>query len=416
RISLPPGVVAHVLVGSEREMGGRCGGRIRRCCDEEHGSDPRACPPMGDVEHQKRSFEGRVRGGSRAAPCTGALRLVLADPRWRRASAYPRPGFVVPCSDHTVRDAWRRSLARDHRYPLSAWSLLDRRRSVDSGAAAPVRSAVEDRPAFLRDLRWRQPLDHPLAAATLSAARFRPSIHHGSLPHLLDDGEHADRTMVLRDPGDLRGRVPVAIGLVHELGADPVRRMIGSHLAVMMLATTITFGLGVAQKAQCMTRRWVEDKTGVAFLCDTDIPHLYAWEKLAGGRLPYLDSCTPIANRQCDEYPAGTMYLMRGVASATGDGGDPYWRFSWAATLILYLCALWITWSLERMRARTALFAAAPVLITAGTLNWDMVPVALATAATLAYVRGRDTRSGALLGLGAFVKVYPGLLAIPFAL
>jgi hypothetical protein len=196
-----------------------------------------------------------------------------------------------------------------------------------------------------------------------------------------------------------------------------VRRIIGSHLAVMMLATTVTFGLGVAQKAQCMTRQWVEDKTGVAFLCDTDIPHLYAWEQLTGTRLPYLDPCTtPAANRQCDEYPAGTMYLMRGVASATGDGGDPYWRFSWAATLILYLCALWITWSLERMGARTVLFAAAPVLVTGGTLNWDLVPVAFATAGTLAFLRGRDTRSGALLGLGAFVKLYPGLLAVPFAL
>ena len=42
--------------------------------------------------------------------------------------------------------------------------------------------------------------------------------------------------------------------------------------------------------------------------------------------------------------------------------------------------------------------------------------MAFATAGTLAFLRGRDTRSGALLGLGAFVKLYPGLLAIPFAL
>ena len=185
----------------------------------------------------------------------------------------------------------------------------------------------------------------------------------------------------------------------------------------MLIVTTLTFGLGTAQKAQCLRRQWVENKSGVAFLCDTDIPHLYVWEQLAGGRLPYLDPCTtPARDRQCDEYPAGTMYLMRGVATVTGDGGDPYWRFSWAATLILYLCALWIAWSLERMGARTVLFAAAPVLVTAGTLNWDLVPVAFATAGTLAFLRGRDTRSGALLGLGAFVKLYPGLLAIPFAL
>jgi hypothetical protein len=193
--------------------------------------------------------------------------------------------------------------------------------------------------------------------------------------------------------------------------------MLGSHLALMLLITTLTFGLGVAQKAQCYRRAWVEDKTGVSFLCDTDIPHLYVWEQLSGGRLPYLDPCTAQdPTRQCDEYPVGTMYLMRGVAGVTGSGGDPYWRFSWAATLILYLCALWITWSLERMSARTILFAAAPVLITAGTLNWDLVPVAFATAGTLAFLRGRDGRTGTLLGLGAVVKLYPGLLALPFAL
>ena len=39
--------------------------------------------------------------------------------------------------------------------------------------------------------------------------------------------------------------------------------------------------------------------------------------------------------------------------------------------------------------------------------------MAFATAGTLAFLRGRDTRSGALLGLGAFVKLYPGLLADP---
>ena len=54
---------------------------------------------------------------------------------------------------------------------------------------------------------------------------------------------------------------------------------------MMLIVTTVIFGLGAAQKTQCLRRQWVENKSGVVFLCDTDIPHLYAWEQLAGGRL-----------------------------------------------------------------------------------------------------------------------------------
>jgi hypothetical protein len=194
-----------------------------------------------------------------------------------------------------------------------------------------------------------------------------------------------------------------------------VNRFIGSHLVAMLVLTTLTFSVGVAQKAPCMTRHWVEERTGISFRCDTDIPNLYAWEQLAGGRLPYLDPCIS-AVHECDEYPVGTMYLMRAVAWSIGSGGDPYARFSWLATWLLLVCALWITWCLERMGARTLMFAAAPVLLTAGTLNWDLVPVSLATAATLAFLRRRDVRAGGLLGLGAIVKLYPALLTIPFAL
>ena len=114
-----------------------------------------------------------------------------------------------------------------------------------------------------------------------------------------------------------------------------------------------------------MTRSWVEDEKFVPFLCDTDIPHLLAWEQLASGRLPYVDWCAPAA-RPCDEYPPGTMYLMKGITSVIGSGGDPYLRFSWLGTLALLASALWTTWSLERMGARTILFAASPVLLTAG--------------------------------------------------
>ncbi len=61
-------------------------------------------------------------------------------------------------------------------------------------------------------------------------------------------------------------------------------------------------------------------------------------------------------------------------------------------------------------------FALAPTLLIYAFVNWDLLAVALATGATLAYLRRRDGLSGALIGLGAAAKLYPALLLVPFAL
>jgi hypothetical protein len=183
----------------------------------------------------------------------------------------------------------------------------------------------------------------------------------------------------------------------------------------MLILTTVMFGVGAAQKAPCANRAWVERGENISFFCDSDIPHLYQWEQLGGGRMPYLDPCRE-AERPCDEYPAFTMYTLRAIASLSDSGDDPYGRFYAGAVLLLLVCALAITWCLERLGARTVLFAAAPVLLTVGTSNLDLVPVALATGGTLLFLSRSDIASGVLLGLGAAFKLYPGALVVPFGL
>jgi hypothetical protein len=60
------------------------------------------------------------------------------------------------------------------------------------------------------------------------------------------------------------------------------------------------------------------------------------------------------------------------------------------------------------MAGRRALFfALAPTLLLFGFLNWDLVPVAFATAVTLAYLARRDGWAGLLLGLGAVANSTP---------
>ena len=63
--------------------------------------------------------------------------------------------------------------------------------------------------------------------------------------------------------------------------------------------------------------------------------------------------------------------------------------------------------------ARALYFALAPTLLIYGTMNWDLLAVALATVGLLVFFRRRDGGRGALLGLGAAAKFYPGMLARP---
>src|SRR5437016_3133718 len=181
----------------------------------------------------------------------------------------------------------------------------------------------------------------------------------------------------------------------------------------MLFATTLVVMVGVVQKAPCANASWVERRQGVTFQCYSDVVTLFKTEQLAGGRLPFLDACKETPD-PCDEYPVLSMYIMRGTADLSS-GSDPFTSFYWINVLLLLCCALVTTWCLEKLGARTAMFAIAPVLAIYGTMNWDLVPVAFSAVALVALLEDRPVAAGALLGIGAAVKMYPGLLLIPFA-
>jgi hypothetical protein len=175
--------------------------------------------------------------------------------------------------------------------------------------------------------------------------------------------------------------------------------------------TGVVFLAGAAQKAPCANRAFVEEHTGVGIQCYSDVATLLFNEQLGGDRLPYLDPCAA-SSVNCDEYPPVTMYTMRALAWIPG-AGDAYARFYWAGAAILLGCALVTTTLLVRLGAKAELFAAAPTLAIYGTMNWDLIPVALTTGATLAFFRRRDVLAGCLLGIGASAKVYPAFVLVP---
>jgi uncharacterized membrane protein len=182
-------------------------------------------------------------------------------------------------------------------------------------------------------------------------------------------------------------------------------------LVVMLALTGVVLGQGVLLKGPCASGDWTDGRQYRHF-CYSDIVPLYGSEQLQGGRLPYLDQCQN-AGERCDEYPVLTMYLMRAAAAI----GHTYASFFYANVVLLSLFALATVWLLVRMvGGRAIYFVLAPTLAIYAFVNWDLLAVFLATAGTYLYLRNRNAESGAVLGLGAAAKLYPGLLAIPFAL
>jgi uncharacterized membrane protein len=200
------------------------------------------------------------------------------------------------------------------------------------------------------------------------------------------------------------------------MNREPVRRAgAGVTLITVLAATLVTLSLGYLLKSPCTAGNW-SDGRQYKVLCYSDVVPLFGSEQLHGNRLPYLDACARSAGR-CDEYPVLTMYLMRTAAWLAQPFGSTYQRFFEANALLLAALALVVAWALYRAVGDRALyFSLAPTLLIYAFMNWDLLAVALATVATLAFFRERDGWSGALLGLGAAAKAYPALLIVPFAL
>jgi uncharacterized membrane protein len=194
--------------------------------------------------------------------------------------------------------------------------------------------------------------------------------------------------------------------------AEPERRLpLGARpigLGLILLCLGATLILGAVSKVPCASGVW----TGQQYtkLCYTDIVPLLATEQLPGGRLPFFQPCVQTA-ANCDEYPVLTMYLMR-MAAWVSDTDYP--TYFGANVALLWLAAIVTTISLYAVVGNRALyFALAPTLLVYGVMNWDLLAVALATAAMAAFFVRRDVLAGVLLGLGASAKFYPAMLVVP---
>jgi uncharacterized membrane protein len=199
-------------------------------------------------------------------------------------------------------------------------------------------------------------------------------------------------------------------------------------IRVLLAVTTVAFAIGMLQKAPCETENWSASPTPYTHLCYSDIGYLYSYRGFAEGWVPYLDHGYRYPTM---EYPVLTGFFAYGAAVVTHwlvDEPDvssipgnqvaadlDVQRDSavyFAVTVVgLFVCALLAVWALARVHQNrpwdAMAMASAPVLVLAGTINWDLLAVAFVAGALLAWSRSRPILCGVLIGLGTSAKLYP---------
>ena len=191
-----------------------------------------------------------------------------------------------------------------------------------------------------------------------------------------------------------------------------------SPLRILVLLTTLSFGLAYLQKLPCRLESF-GGGSNFSRLCYSDIPPLYIARGFAQGLIPYID---PSGDRPL-EYPVLTGWFMQLASWITGRGGSVGERtvaFFDVNAVLLFAC-LMITVLATGLTVRRRPWDAAFVVLAPGTIlcmlvNWDMLAVAFTALSMLMWARKHTFWSGLFLGLAIASKFYPLLLLGPLLL
>ncbi len=200
--------------------------------------------------------------------------------------------------------------------------------------------------------------------------------------------------------------------------AGPVRHTARSlwqpAAAVLIGLSSVTVALGVLQKSHCFGRGWsTPDQFWHA--CYSDLPAVYQTSGL-GHAIPYLPGAQPL------DQPVITGLVMSLVGLVVPEGSalvQQQWYFAlWAmlVTVIVMVLVAVTAASVPRAPWRAAHIALSPVLVLAGLVSVDLLGVLLASAALLAWGRGKVPLAGVLLGLAISARTYPLVLLVAIGL
>lgn len=228
---------------------------------------------------------------------------------------------------------------------------------------------------------------------------------------------------------------PVAASASEVVGGPSGRRSLGhpwwTPVRVVLAVACVAWLMAMLQKAPCAADGWSGSSFRYTHMCYSDVPYLYVGRGFAERKVPYADT----AGRYHDlEYPVLIGYFAYGTSVVTqlvhgwpdldarehvavdalyGARGvhDESQDFFVLTALLLapfVLLSAYFLATTDPKRPWDAMaFAASPVLVLAGLVNWDMLAVATMAGALWAWARDRPVLAGALVGLGTATKLYP---------
>ncbi len=182
---------------------------------------------------------------------------------------------------------------------------------------------------------------------------------------------------------------------------------------VLIAMTAAAAVLGYLSKYYCLINGWGAGK--YTHMCYTDIAPLYQLRGLADGAIPYV---TDLPQDQVLEYPALTGVFVW-IAARMTPSGNTAWFFHVNVLLLLvcWIVAVLATAVAQRSRPwDAAMVALAPGIILSGTVNWDLLPVALVAVSVAFWARNHPWWAGVFLGLAIAAKFYPLLILGPMFL
>jgi uncharacterized membrane protein len=195
-------------------------------------------------------------------------------------------------------------------------------------------------------------------------------------------------------------------------------RGVAVQAAIIVVASVAMLSAAFIQKDRCY-ERYADPSVG-HLGCRTDLANIYLRRGFVDGHPPYvggdgrIDRLPGAANVGDLEYPPGTgLLIVAGMAEGRSARG--FVRVEavfFAAFAALTIAALWSSLS---HRWRILLVVLTPITFQYSYFSWDWPAVALMCVGVIAAARERFAWSGLALGLGAMMKVFPGVL-IPVAL